>query len=98
MKEYMVNIGLPENSPEEFFSLIPKQRARIDELMKQGVVTSYSLAFDRSRLWVTLSADSEEDVEAIVASFPLFGWMNVEIQELVFRKTEAVMMPPVSMN
>ena len=98
MKEYMVNIELPENPPKEFISLIPEQRARIDELMNAGVVTSYSLAFDRSRLWVTLSADSREDAAAILSSFPLFGWMNAEIRELMFRKTEAVMLPPVSMN
>ncbi len=98
MKEYMVIIGLPANPPGEFISLIPRQRARIDELMKQGVLTSYSLAFDRSRLWVTVSADSEENVVEIVSSFPLFGWMNAEIRELMFRKTDAVMMPPVSMN
>ena len=98
MKEYMVNIGLPGDPPEEFVALIPRQRAQVNRLMQKGTITSYSLAYDRSRLWVTMRAESEEDVLKFVATFPLLRWMDIEVEQLMFRNIGAAVMPPVSMN
>jgi hypothetical protein len=98
LKEYMANISLPPDPPEDFFSLIPLQRLHINKLLDKGVVTSYCLSFDRSRLWVTLRAHSEEAAVEIIAAFPLFRWMEVEIEQLMFRNTVATAMPSVSMN
>ncbi len=94
----MADIALPPNPPEEFFSMIPLQRLHINRLLDNGVVTSYCLTFDRSRLWVTLRAHSEEAAVEIVAAFPLFRWMEVEIEQLMFRNTVVTTMPVVSMN
>ena len=98
MREFMINIALPVDPPEEFISLIPRQRLHINKLLEKGVVTSYSLAFDRSRLWVTVCADSEEGAVRIVTGFPLFLWMEVEVEQLMFRNTAVTTMPAVSMN
>ena len=98
MKEFMVSIGLPGEAPEEFVALIPRQRAKVNKLIEKGVITSYSLAYDRSRLWVTMRATSEEEVIKIIATFPLLRWMDIEIAQLLFRNTGASVMPAVSMN
>ena len=60
MNTYMISISLPTELTEEFILLIPKQRKRIDELMDEGKVLHYSLALDRSQVWVTLIAGSEK--------------------------------------
>jgi hypothetical protein len=52
--DFMASIALPSDPPEEFFSVIPAQRMHIDQMIRKGVVTSYSLSLDGSRLWVTL--------------------------------------------
>jgi len=98
MNEYMAHIALPADPPEEFISLIPRQRLHVNRLLNEGVLTSYSLAFDRSRLWVTICAPSEQEAVGIVARFPLFRWMEVEIEELMFRNTVVTAMPLVSLN
>jgi muconolactone delta-isomerase len=66
--------------------------------MEKGAISSYSLAYDRSRLWMTMRAASEEDVLKLVATFPLLRWMDIEVDQLMFRNTGASVMPPVSMN
>jgi hypothetical protein len=95
---FMANIVLPSDPPEEFFSLIPAQRMHINQMIRKGVITSYSLSLDRSRLWVTLRAHSEEDAAEMVSNFPLISWMEIEIQPLMFRETAGALMFPVSLN
>lgn len=96
--DYMADISLPGNPPPEFISRIPSQRAYVDELMQQGVITSYCLSRDRSKLWVTLRAPSEEEVIRVVTKFPLIRWMEVEIQQLMFRDAGVAALPSFSMN
>jgi hypothetical protein len=98
LHDFMANIALPPDPPEEFFSLIPAQRAYCNQLIRKGVITSYSLSLDRSSLWVTLRGHSEEEVAGVVEKFPLIRWMEIEIQQLMFRETAATSMPPVSLN
>jgi hypothetical protein len=94
----MVSIGLPGDPPEEFVSLIPRQRVQVNRLIEKGTITSYCLAYDRSRLWVTMRAKSEEDAIKLVATFPLLRWMEIEIEQLMFRNTGTTVMPAVSLN
>jgi hypothetical protein len=54
MRTYMITIQLPMELTKEFISLIPKQRATINELMDQGKILQYALSVDRSTLWVTV--------------------------------------------
>jgi hypothetical protein len=96
--DFMANIALPSDPPEEFISLIPAQRTYINQMIRKGVITSYSLSLDRTRLWVTLRAHSEEEVVGVVSKFPLIRWMEIEIQPLMFRETAVTSMPPVSLN
>jgi hypothetical protein len=98
MNDYMVSIILPADLSEDFLSSIPQQRLHISRLLEKGVLTSYSLAFDRSRLWVTVHASSEDEVAEIIAGFPLSQWMDIEIQRLLFRERAVTPMPVVSMN
>jgi hypothetical protein len=96
--DYMVDISLPSHPPEEFVSLIPAQREYVNRLMEEGMLTSHSLAYDRSQLWVTMRAHSEKEVVERVAKFPLIRWMEVEIRQLMFRDTGAPSLPLVSLN
>ncbi len=84
MNQYLFDIALPDQLTEEFVSLIPSQRLHIDTLMVKGVVTSYGLAHDRSRVWVTMRAESEERAHEIVRRFPLFRFFTVRLYPLAF--------------
>lgn len=98
LNDYMLSISLPSHPPKEFVLLIPAQRAHVNKLMGKGIITSYSLSYDRSQLWVTVRSHSEEEVVELVAKFPLIRWMEVEIQQLMFRNASEAALPPVSLN
>jgi muconolactone delta-isomerase len=94
----MVIIKLPNELTEEFVLLIPKQRAHIDRLMDEGKVIQYSLAADRTYLWVTVVAESERQVMDILATFPLIHYMSPIITELAFHNSVSNELPKLIMN
>jgi hypothetical protein len=98
MDQYLIDIDFPDEPDDEFISLIPSQRAMINSHMHNGVVTSYSLSIDRSKLWVTIVADSEKEVGEILATFPLITYMVYSIHKLAFHNTAQYSMPPLSLN
>lgn len=98
MNPYMVIIKLPGELTEDFVLLIPKQRAHIDKLMDEGKILQYSLAADRTYLWVTIVAESEQKVMDILATFPLIGYMSPVITELAFHNSVSNELPKLIMN
>ena len=98
MNTYMITIELPTELTQEFISLIPKQRAKVDKLMDEGKILHYSLALDRSQLWVTLAARTENEAMDIIASFPLIHFMKPEIFELAFHNSVSTELPKLIMN
>lgn len=98
MNTYMIIITLPTELTKEFISLIPKQRAKIEELMEQGKIIQYALAVDRSKLWVTVSANTEAKAKEITSSFPLIHFMKPKFFELAFQNSISTVLPKLIMN
>jgi hypothetical protein len=98
MNPYMVIIKLPSELTEEFVLLIPKQRAHIDRLMDEGKILQYSLAADRTCLWVTVVAESETKVRELLSTFPLIDHMSPAIMELAFHNSVSNELPKLIMN
>lgn len=98
MSQYMVDIQLPGTVTDEFASLIPFQRARVNMLMFEGKISSYSLSMDRSRLWVVVNAASADDAYSIIASFPIFHFVQFKMHELMFHNGVRLLDPQFSLN
>ena len=94
----MVEIKLPETLTEEFISLIPEQRMKINSLMDAGVILCYTLNQERSRLWTVIVAKSDLSVMDILAQFPMISFMKPEINELTFHHQSSLVMPSISLN
>lgn len=94
----MIDIDLPQPLPEEFIGLIPEQRAKVNALMGEGKISSYSLSMDRSRLWVVINAETPEDARGIVASFPLIAYIKFRMHELAFHNSVRLLRPQFSLN
>lgn len=95
--EYLIDIDLPELT-KEFIELIPSQVAMTNRLMKKGKLTSYTLASDRTKLWVTLNAASEDEVIEILQSFPIYSYLQYKIYKLAFNNYVSFSLPKVSLN
>ena len=98
MNPYMIELKLPTDLTEEFVALIPEQRALVDRMMTKGIILSYSLAVDRSKLWIIITGDSEEDVLGKLYKLPLTKFMDAHIQRLSFHNAGTILLSNVSLN
>jgi muconolactone delta-isomerase len=98
MKQFMVDIDLPEFPDDDFMALVPHQKSHINELMTQGVVITYSLAADRSKLWTTVAAKSEEEVGEILSGFPMIDYFVYSVHDLTFHDSINFNVPPIHLN
>jgi len=98
MNQYLAAISLPTHLTEEFVALIPAQRKHVNQLIGDGTLTGYSLALDRSKLWVTMVAETAREAEEIVAAFPLWKFFEVEIYPLAFHQSSRAALLKVSLN
>lgn len=67
-------------------------------LMSSGTITSYTLSADRSKLWVTLIATSQEQATAILRKFPILPYTRWRITEAMFSEVTQVGIPRMSLN
>jgi muconolactone delta-isomerase len=95
--QYMVVFSLPYNLTNEMLNLIPKQRLRVDQMMKSGHLLSYTLAGDRSVLWAIFAAESESAVEKHIKKLPMTPFFQYTIQELMFHMMPS-QLPSFSVN
>lgn len=94
----MVEFALPHEMSAEFMMKIPAQRQKVNDLMEDGRILSYSLSMDRQKLWCVVKAQTEYDVMETIADFPLIDYMTPTISELMFNNVVALRMPLFSLN
>lgn len=95
---FLAHLTLPEFFSTKFMSLIPKQRACINELMDKGVIKSYSLDMARRNVWAFIEAHDEEDVMEILHSFPIINDVKIRVHELAFYDAAPIGLPELIMN
>lgn len=98
MNQYMVVFYLPPVLDQEFLSLIPDQRKKVNELMQMGSILSYTLSKDRAMLWAVVHGESEEDIEELMEELPLTQFVEMEVYELFFHNSLANELPVISLN
>ena len=98
MFEYMAEIDLPMPIDNEFISLIPAQRAMINKLMNERIITSYAVSIEDGKLWTTLIAESEEDAESILLQFPIIDRVEYAISKLAFHNNISLQPQQFSLN
>ncbi len=82
MKYFQVSVYLTDNLDERFWELIPQHREMISEHMLDEKIITYSINIERSKGWLTVSADSVKEVRALLHGLPIIDYMTFEIDEL----------------
>lgn len=98
MKTFMVEVQLPSHPPQEFFSLIPSQRAMVVDLLTKRKFLSYTLAADRSKVWIVMIAASEPEARELLEQQPMDKYFSYQFTELMFHDMAGAMFPAVSLN
>jgi hypothetical protein len=82
MKYFQVSIYLTDNLDEKFWELIPQHREMISELMLDEKIITYAINIERSKGWLTITADNIKEVRNVLHAFPIIDYMTYEIDEL----------------
>ncbi|MEX0813786.1 MAG: muconolactone Delta-isomerase family protein [Chitinophagales bacterium] len=98
MKQFLIDIQLPINISENFIKQIPDQHEQIEQMMESGVIRSYSLSADRSRLSMVFNADHSDKVQEILQEFKLYEYFDTTVTELFFYKEAPEQLPAISLN
>ncbi len=98
MKEFMIEATIPTEWTKNFIGKIPEQKEMLEDLVDEGKLEFYSLALDRSKLWMLIKAEDEQEVEEILAEFPIYDEMEFEIINLMFARSSSKVMASFSLN
>ncbi len=98
MFEYMIEMDLPVPFTDEFLSLVPRQRAQVNKLMNDGIITSYALSIEEGRLWITAIGESEVHIREVIDSFPIAPMVQYKINKLTFHNSISFQIPNFSLN
>lgn len=62
-----------------FRAAIPAEQALVQNLEEQGRVEAQYFSLDRSKGWMIMHGDSQEQIKQILRSFPLSPYMHTEL-------------------
>ncbi|MEY4926901.1 MAG: hypothetical protein RI894_1337 [Bacteroidota bacterium] len=97
--QYLVTITLPDEMTIDFMALVPTHRARINKLMQRGIILSYALNMERTRLWIIMNVKEEEEVDSLLHGLPLHPYfLNYDTHLLMFHNTVSGALPSISLN
>ncbi len=93
----LVEMFLPEMTAE-FMALVPEQREYINTCMTAGSIRSYSLAADRSKLWIVFVTKTDAEMTQILKRFPIIDYVTYRVNPLMFHNSMEMMLPAISLN
>jgi hypothetical protein len=98
MNQFMVEISLPAYMSNELIAIIPQQRKLVNKLFQQGIITNYSLALDRSKIWVVFNCANMFEVGEYLNKFPIRSHVDFFVQELAFSEQIDFSITTMSLN
>lgn len=92
----MVEFQLPAISLE-MQELIPRQRFVVEKLFNQGILITYTLAADRTKLWAVIQANNESELLSYIESLPMTKYSDYNYNEIMFHDSNQFI-PSISLN
>lgn len=81
----------------EMEEMVPRQRLVVDRLFDQGVLITYTMAADRTKLWAVFQADNESELLAYIESLPMTLYCDYTYNEIMFHDSSQFI-PSISLN
>ena len=80
--KFLLKMTWKQQPNEEMMALMPAERARVMELIEQGVQEADYLAADQSVAWVVWNCDSRDEVVETTKTLPMHQYFDTEITPL----------------
>ncbi|WNJ16360.1 muconolactone Delta-isomerase family protein [Pontibacter sp. G13] len=77
---------------------IPAQRDRIQDLVEDGSIRSYTLSLRRDRFWLVMVAETDEELVDLIESLPMTDFCDYQYYPLMFHDMATYDLPRLSLN
>lgn len=99
LKLFMVEFEVPADLTAGFMRKIPAHRKMVHQFLAADKIVNYTLAMDKSKLWMVVKAETVSDVEEIISELPLSPYMTPIIHPLMFHNSSFdLRLPALSLN
>ncbi|HYH14256.1 MAG TPA: hypothetical protein VD794_03490 [Flavisolibacter sp.] len=96
MNKYLVTILFEWT--DEMNELLSEHQTFINTLIEDLVVEHYAVSMEVQTAWVTINANTKEDVEAILSVSPFYKFWTLEIRELIVWDGLSYRLPALQLN
>ena len=76
---FMITATWKQEPNEEVMALLPAEEARAGELAEQGILKALYIPADQSGAWTVWNCKSQDEVQAIAQTLPLYKFLNFDI-------------------
>ncbi len=96
MGKYQVTIHF--DLGEDFMRHVPEHRVYINKLLNTNVIEQYAVSVEAGKGWITINAESKEEVESYLQKSPLHRFWVAEIDELFVFDSQTYRFPRLVPN
>ena len=79
-------------------TLVPPHRTYINYLLNKGIIDSYAVSMETMQSWITVNANSKEEVKDILEKSTLNKYWTYEIVELFVYDSQSTRLPALQLN
>lgn len=83
---------------DEFMNFVPPHRTYINYLINKNIVDSYAVSMESQTVWVTINAESKEQVDEYLSRSPLNKYWTFTVEELFVYDGRLFRLPTVELN
>jgi hypothetical protein len=83
---------------DEFMSFIPLHRTYVNYLINKNIIDSYAVSMESQTVWITMNADSKEQVGEYLSRSPLNKYWTYKVEELFVYDGRLFRLPSVQLN
>ena len=79
---FMLTFTWKKPPGEEVMAVMPAEEARGRELVEQGIAEEAEIAADQSTYWTVWNCASEDEVQEVLRTLPMYKFVNVDVTPL----------------
>jgi hypothetical protein len=83
---------------ESHIEFLDSHRAYINKLIIDGVIDQYAVTMESQRIWITINAESKDQIDIILSKSPLYRYWTYQIDELYVIDGLHYRLPVVQLN
>lgn len=96
MNKYLVTAQF--DWTEEAMAAVPDHREYINGLINDQVIEHYVVSMETQTVWITLNAESKNEVEKLLSKTPFYPFWTLQVNELIIWDGQNYRLPVVQLN